>query len=65
MAKNWIAGAVKKPGALTAQAKATGTTVAQMVAHPPKNATKKTKQRINFAATMQKMHARHMAGKSI
>ena len=65
MAKNWIQGAVKRPGALTRKAKAAGKTVKQFIAHPPKNASALLKQEINFAKTMRKMHANHMAGKSI
>ena len=36
MAKKWIAGAIKRPGALTAKAKAAGMSLAAFEAHPPK-----------------------------
>ena len=35
MAKKWIAGAIKHPGALTAKAKAAGKSLAAFEAHPP------------------------------
>lgn len=52
--KNWIKGAIKKPGALTRQAKAAGMTVAQFIAHPPKGISSTTKRRIALAKTLRK-----------
>ena len=34
MAKNWIQGSIKRPGALTRKAKAAGMTVGAYIAHP-------------------------------
>ena len=53
MAKKWIAGAIKHPGALTRKAKESGKTVAEMVANPPKNASSTTKRQINLAKTLR------------
>lgn len=50
--KNFIAGAIEHPGALTAKAKAAGKTVKEYVAHPPKNASAATMKQINFAKTL-------------
>lgn len=58
MAKNWIKGAIKHPGALTREAKARGETVKEMEAHPPKNASTTTRRRIALARTLKKMHGR-------
>jgi len=59
MAKtHWIAGAIKNPGALTRTAKRAGKTVAQYTAHPPKNASAKTKRRIALAKTLRKLAKR-------
>lgn len=65
--KNWIQGAVKKPGSFTKQAKAydkkTGKKLSvqgfakKVEAHPEKFS-KKTKQRANFAAIMGRI-AKH------
>lgn len=55
MGKKWIAEAIKHPGALTATAKRTGKTVSQMIAHPPKGASTKTKKRIALAKTLKKV----------
>ena len=55
--KNWIQGAVKKPGAFTAMAKKAGKTVgafAQEKAHAPGLAG----QRARFAINMRKLAAR-------
>lgn len=55
MPKKWIQGSIKHPGALTRKAKAAGKSVAEMVAHPPKNASATTKREINLAKTLRKM----------
>jgi hypothetical protein len=55
-AKKWIQGAIKHPGALTRKAKAAGETVAQMIAHPPKNASPQTIKQINLAKTLRNLH---------
>ena len=51
MAKKWIAGAIKHPGALTAKAKAAGMSLAAFEAHPPK-ITATTQREINLAKTL-------------
>ena len=56
MAKHWIQGAIKHPGALTRKAKAAGETVAQYIANPPKNASPQTIKQINLAKTLRNMH---------
>jgi hypothetical protein len=56
MAKKWIQTAVKRPGALTATAKQHHMTVAQMIAHPPKDISAVTKRRIALAKTLENMH---------
>jgi len=56
MAKKWIAGAIKHPGALTKKAKALGESVAQFIAHPPKNVSAQTKRQINLAKTLRGFH---------
>jgi hypothetical protein len=53
LAKKWIAGAIKHPGALTKKAKAAGKTVSQFT---PKNASTQTKRQIALAKTLRKMH---------
>lgn len=53
--KKWIQGAIKRPGALTAQAKRAHKTVAQFIQHPPKGITATTKRRIQLAKTLRKM----------
>jgi hypothetical protein len=53
MAKHWIAGSIKRPGALTAQAKRAGETVAQFIEHPPKSASTTTKRRIALAKKLE------------
>jgi hypothetical protein len=52
MAKKWIQGAIKHPGALTRKAKAAGMTVAQYEAHPPKGISSTTKREIALAKTL-------------
>jgi hypothetical protein len=54
--KNWIAGAIKHPGALTAKAKRAHKTLSQFISHPPKNASDTTLRQINLAKTLRKMH---------
>lgn len=51
--KNWIASAIKHPGALTKYAKQRGATVAHLLAHPPAGASATTKRRINLARTLK------------
>jgi hypothetical protein len=53
--KKWIKKAIKRPGALTKKAKAAGKTVAQYIANPPKNISKRTKKQIALAKTLRKM----------
>lgn len=63
MAKKWIAGAIKHPGALTRKAKAAGMTVSGFMANPPKGASTKTKRQINLAKTLAGFHHLHMGHK--
>ena len=51
MAKNWIAGAIKHPGALTAQAKAAGKTIDEFCASGSLDP--KTKKRCVLARTLR------------
>ena len=53
--KNWIAGAVKKPGALTAQAKKSGKSLSEFIKSPGKNPSSTTKKRVALAKTFRKM----------
>ena len=57
MAKKWIAGAIKHPGALTAKAKAAGMSVSAYMAHPP-NVSAATKREINLAKTLATLRRR-------
>jgi hypothetical protein len=52
MAKKWIAGAIKHPGALTRKAKAAGMSVSAFMSHPPKGVTTQTKRQISLAKTL-------------
>ena len=58
MAKKWIQGAIKHPGALTRKAKAAGMTVGAYMAHPPKGITTTTKRQINMAKTLKRLRPR-------
>ena len=58
MAKKWIQGAIKHPGALTRKAKAAGITVGAYMAHPPKGITTTTKRQINMAKTLKRLRPR-------
>lgn len=65
MPKNWIAGAISKPGAFTAQAEAHDMSVAEMAAHVLKEGSKasaKTKKRAVLARTLRRMGHKTMAG---
>ncbi len=56
--KNWIAGAVKRPGAFTAKAKARGLTVAQFAAKVRANPDRydaRTRKQASLARTLRKM----------
>ncbi len=53
MAKKWIQGAIKHPGALTRKAKAAGMSVAAFIKHPPKGITSSTKRQIALAKTLK------------
>jgi len=55
MAKKWIQGAIKHPGALTRKAKAAGMTVSAYMAHPPKGASSTTNRQISLAKTLKKL----------
>jgi len=58
MAKKWISGAIKHPGALTRKAKAAGMSVSAFMAHPPKGISTTTKREINLAKTLATFHRR-------
>lgn len=60
MAKKWIQGAIKHPGALTKRAKAAGMSLAQYMAAPHKSA--EIKREINLARTLMAMS--HKRGRS-
>ena len=56
--KNWIQGAVKRPGAFTKKAKEAGMSVQQFAAHVDKNKSKystRTERQANLAQTFAKM----------
>lgn len=55
MAKKWIAGAIKHPGALTRQAKAKGESPMQF-AHEHMHDSGTTGKRARLAMTLRKMH---------
>ena len=63
MAKKWIAGAIKHPGALTRKANAAGMTVAAFEANPPNRISTRTKRQINLAKTLKSFHRPHMGHK--
>lgn len=54
MSKDWIAEAIKKPGALTATAKRAGKSISQLCSDGGKSG--KTTQRCALAQTLEKMH---------
>jgi hypothetical protein len=59
--KNWIAGAIRKPGSFTAQAKKAGMGVqafAKKVLKKGSKASTTTKRRAALAKTLKKMHRR-------
>ena len=59
MAKNWIKGAIKHPGAFTKKAKASGMSVeayAAKVTKPGSKASATTKKQAALAKTLSKLH---------
>jgi hypothetical protein len=57
--KNWIQGAIKRPGAFTAKAKKAGKSVAGMAAAVSKNPSKyspRTVKQANLAKTLRKIN---------
>jgi hypothetical protein len=59
--KNWIAGAIKRPGAFTKKAKKAGKSVPAMAAAVTKNPTRYSKltvQQANLAKTLAKINKR-------
>ena len=62
MAKKWIQGAIKHPGALTRKAKAAGMSMSAFTAHPPANISAATQRQINLAKTLKSMN--HRRGRS-
>lgn len=58
--KNFIKGAIKRPGALTRKAKAAHMSVSQYEAHPPKGISVTTKREIAFAKELKGFsHGKH------
>jgi len=55
MAKKWIAGAIKHPGALTKKAKAVGMSVSAYINNPPQGVSTQTKRQINLAKTLKRL----------
>jgi len=55
MAKKWIQGAIKHPGALTKKAKAAGMSVSAYISNPPKGVSTQTKRQINLAKTLKSL----------
>ncbi len=58
MAKNFIQGAIQRPGAFTAKAKSAGKTVSQYAAQvtkPGSKASTRTKKQANLAKTLSKL----------
>ena len=56
MAKKWIQGAIKHPGALTRKAKSAHMSLAEFMAHPPRNISGTTKRQIALAKTLRGFH---------
>lgn len=56
MAKKWISGAIKHPGALTRKADAAHKTVAEYEAHPPAHISTQTRREIALAETLKHLH---------
>lgn len=59
--KNWIAGAIKRPGAFTKKAKKSGKSVSAMAAAVTKNPTRYSKltvKQANLAKTLAKINKR-------
>ena len=64
--KNWIAGAIKKPGAFTKKAKAAGMSAgayADKVTAKGSKADTTTKRQANLAETLASFHKKRMKGK--
>jgi hypothetical protein len=55
MAKKWIQEAIKRPGALTAKAKAAGKSVAEFCASLGENADTRTKRQCALAGTLRRL----------
>jgi hypothetical protein len=55
LAKNWVAGAVKRPGALTAKAKRAGKSVSAYCASLGPNADTRTKRQCALYHTLRRM----------
>lgn len=60
--EHWIKSAIRRPGSLTRYAKQKGTTVAKLVASPPKGASPLLKRRINLARTLRGLRKKKRAG---
>jgi len=53
MAKKWIQGAIKHPGALTRKAKAAGMTLTEFMRAPHRDKT--TQRQVNLARTLKRL----------
>ena len=68
MAKNWIEGAIKRPGAFKKKAKAAGESTAEFATQVLKKGSKastRTKKQASLAQTLGKMRARKKAAGSM
>ena len=54
--KEWIQGAIEHPGALTRKAKSAHMSLAEFMAHPPRNISGTTKRQISLAKTLKGFH---------
>lgn len=54
--KNWIKGAIRRPGVLTAKAKAAGKSLSEFMESPGKKPSAQTKRQINLAKTLKSFH---------
>lgn len=58
MAKKWIKGAIKRPGALTRKAHAAGMSVSKFINMPHPKASTRTKRQIALAKTLRRLRKR-------
>ena len=63
MAERWIAGAIKRPGALTRKAKAAGKSVSSYCAGLGEGAATRTKRQCALAKTLRSFHGGRSSSK--